>query len=150
MHDVNLQMFIKRLQFKRTMMEFRMIGVTKEKAAFLAAIKENPRDLVTRKVFADWLDEHDEPEEADLQRRWTLEKQDGIEYLTAFAKEQRVSYDALLFMIREENVGHREDMQDAIYDFVRERDFARHFEAATGDKTKTPEEFEGTYFRCAC
>lgn len=44
-----------------------------ERDAFLAKIADNPLDLTSRKVFADWLDEHDEPEAADLQRSMTVE-----------------------------------------------------------------------------
>lgn len=121
-----------------------------EERAFLAAIKSDPRDLVTRKVYSDWLDEHDRPEEADIQRKWTLEKQDGIEHLTAFAEEHGVEYDKLLRMIEAEYVGSRQDMQDALYDLVREESFARHYKAATGRDTKTPEQFEGAYFSCSC
>jgi uncharacterized protein (TIGR02996 family) len=47
-----------------------------EREAFLKAIKDDPRDLATRRAFADWLDEHDEPELADFHRAWTVEKYD--------------------------------------------------------------------------
>jgi uncharacterized protein (TIGR02996 family) len=39
-----------------------------ERLAFLAAIKAAPADDVPRLVFADWLDEHDEPERAEFIR----------------------------------------------------------------------------------
>lgn len=44
-----------------------------ERDNFLQIIKDNPYDTVVRKVYADWLEEHDEPEEADFFRSWTLE-----------------------------------------------------------------------------
>lgn len=37
-------------------------------AAFLAAIAEHPEDSVLRLVYADWLDEHDEPSKAAFLR----------------------------------------------------------------------------------
>jgi len=45
-----------------------------ERAAFLAALANNEDDAVTRSIFADWLDDHDEPEEADRQRKWPAAK----------------------------------------------------------------------------
>jgi uncharacterized protein (TIGR02996 family) len=41
-----------------------------EREAFLSALAENPDDTVTRLVFSDFLDEHDEPEEAARQRAY--------------------------------------------------------------------------------
>lgn len=48
-----------------------------QRDAFLEAIQDDPRDLATRRAFADWLDEHDEPELADFHRRWTVERYDA-------------------------------------------------------------------------
>ncbi len=47
-----------------------------ERQAFLDRLKEDFEDIVTRKVFADWLDEHDEPELANFHRSWNREKYD--------------------------------------------------------------------------
>ena len=41
-----------------------------EREAFLEAIAANQDDTLIRLVFADWLDEHGEPEEAERQRQW--------------------------------------------------------------------------------
>lgn len=41
-----------------------------ERQAFEAALKENPEDWTTRLIYADWLDEHDMPEESDRQRNY--------------------------------------------------------------------------------
>lgn len=46
-----------------------------EREAFLTALAENEDDETTRLVFADFLDEHDEPEEADRMRKWRASKQ---------------------------------------------------------------------------
>jgi len=40
-----------------------------DETAFLAAIADAPHDRAPRLVFADWLDEHDRPDEAT---RWRL------------------------------------------------------------------------------
>lgn len=53
-----------------------------ERQAFLAALAADEDDTTTRLVFADWLDEHDEPEEADRMRKWPAAKA----WLVDFAK----------------------------------------------------------------
>jgi uncharacterized protein (TIGR02996 family) len=58
-----------------------------ERDAFLQAITDDPRDLATRQAFADWLDEHDEPELADFHRKWTVDKYDKARrWLKEFAR----------------------------------------------------------------
>ena len=42
-----------------------------DETAFLRAIESAPDDEAPHKVYADWLDEHDRPEEADWHRAWT-------------------------------------------------------------------------------
>ena len=42
-----------------------------DERALLAAIEAAPNDEAPHKVYADWLDEHDRPEEADWHRAWT-------------------------------------------------------------------------------
>ena len=41
-----------------------------ERDAFLKSLTENEDDTLTRLVYADWLDERGEHEEADRQRKW--------------------------------------------------------------------------------
>lgn len=41
---------------------------------FLRALAENEDDTTLRVIFADWLDEHGEHEEADRQRKWPAAK----------------------------------------------------------------------------
>jgi uncharacterized protein (TIGR02996 family) len=64
--------------------------VLSDEGTFLAAIKVTPLDEAAHGAYADWLDEHDRPEEADRQRQWvkafdfikqfTREIHDGYEY----------------------------------------------------------------------
>ncbi len=61
--------------------------MTEEELAFLATIKENPRDWVARKVYSDWLEEHDRVEDADKQRSWNEERQDALEWIEEFVEE---------------------------------------------------------------
>lgn len=53
-------------------------------AAFLAALAEDRYDAVTRRVFADWLEENGYDDEAVVQREWTREKHEDAE---AFMEE---------------------------------------------------------------
>lgn len=45
-----------------------------DKQAFEKALAENEDDTATRLVYADWLDEHGQHEEADRQRKWPTAK----------------------------------------------------------------------------
>jgi uncharacterized protein (TIGR02996 family) len=45
-----------------------------ERNAFLKLLAKNEDDTTTRLVYADWLDEHGEHEEADRQRKWPTAK----------------------------------------------------------------------------
>jgi uncharacterized protein (TIGR02996 family) len=48
--------------------------------AFLKALTENEDDTTTRLVYADWLDEQGEHEEADRQRKWPAAKEWLVEF----------------------------------------------------------------------
>jgi uncharacterized protein (TIGR02996 family) len=56
--------------------------MTGDESAFLAAIRATPEDQAPRGAYADWLDEHDRPEEADRQRRHV----GAYEYICQFAR----------------------------------------------------------------
>jgi uncharacterized protein (TIGR02996 family) len=45
-----------------------------ERDCFLKALEENEDDTLTRLVYADWLDDRGEHEEADRQRKWPAAK----------------------------------------------------------------------------
>ena len=53
-----------------------------ERDAFLEALARNEDDTPTRLVYADWLDEQGEHEEADRQRKWPAAK----EWLVRFCR----------------------------------------------------------------
>ena len=67
-----------------------------EREAFLNWLVENEDDITTRLVYADWLDEQGEHEEADRQRKWPAAK----EWLARFCKEipryEEFSYEGLI------------------------------------------------------
>lgn len=71
-----------------------------EREAFLRAIAANEDDTLVRLVFADWLDEHDEHEEAERQRKWPAAKTwlDNVckEHNAGCREGQEFTYDQLL------------------------------------------------------
>lgn len=69
---------------------------SKELWAFLRAIEKNPYDVTTRKVFADWLDERDEPEEANKKRSFSVRKQQAVDYVKRFCFQYGADYDDLV------------------------------------------------------
>lgn len=65
-----------------------------ERQAFIDQLKENIYDTTTRKVFADWLEDNDEPELADLHRTWTKDKYHGaLVRLEQYARDCSDDYD---------------------------------------------------------
>ncbi len=60
--------------------------MTDDRPAFEAAIAAAPGDEGLRRVYADWLDEHDEPEHAAFQRAWTAAARDAaLAWMADFA-----------------------------------------------------------------
>ena len=59
--------------------------MNKEKQAFLDILAQDRYDEATRRVFSDWLEEHDFPEEAEFQRKWTREWQEADDWMRNFA-----------------------------------------------------------------
>ncbi len=140
-----------------------------EQTVFEQMIKENPRDFTTRKVYADWLDENDMPEEADKQRGWNDSKQDSWEWLEDFADKGGVTWirDESPYSTREITI---QDLLDAGYGWVRDgqswtqegdeelqammygndkEDFWRHWSNVTGVQIDD-DIMSDNPFRCSC
>lgn len=137
-----------------------------EREAFLQGIKDNPKDPHIRKIFADWLDDHDEPEEADFYRNWTLEKyEEAEEWIKDFVEEileegegreryeTELTVESLLAAAHE----HLDTGRDTVFlyfdtpDRVRidSKIFWKHFQILTGRRLAVPDYGE-VFFRCGC
>jgi uncharacterized protein (TIGR02996 family) len=67
-------------RFFETVAHGRYPDATSDEAHLLAAIAEAPDEDTPRLVYADWLDEHDQPERAEFSRNWRSHRrarQDG-------------------------------------------------------------------------
>jgi uncharacterized protein (TIGR02996 family) len=124
----------------------------KEKKAFEDVISADRYDGVTRKVFADWLEENGYDDEAVIQRSWTPEKQQAEDWLVEYAKECEMSYDELIEAANKYlDTGDIHclgfDTPDIVYDGSEE--FWEHFSTATGRSVSEDHRGE-TFIRCAC
>ena len=127
-----------------------------EERAFLEALEDNVYDEATRKVYADWLDEHDRPEEADFQRRWSAEKYDAAwEFMEAFASECETDAQELVdgardFLDTGEWYCLGVDSPDCVYSRQSMSRFWEHFHTLTGRRHPGDDEKGLRFIRCAC
>jgi uncharacterized protein (TIGR02996 family) len=139
-----------------------------ERDAFLKALAKNEDDTPTRMVYADWLDEHGEHEEADRQRKWPAAKA----WLVKFCRKHNpaasedpddwtwvISYEELVELGRQaiEGAGRRKeyellcgnnmDMCDALR--ANSQEFWKNWSIVTG--IPLPQDVENrNHFTCAC
>jgi uncharacterized protein (TIGR02996 family) len=146
---------------------------TQEKAAFEAAIKADRYDQATRRVFADWLEEHGLDDEAAVQRSWTPRKQQAEDYLRDFAaelsldphgdeddEEERVTYDEVTYeeLLRvahafldgdpNAHISLGFDTPDRVWEEAEK--FWEEFEIATGRKVDDGHRGQELPVSCAC
>ena len=135
----------------------------KEREAFLKALKKNEDDVTTRLVYADWLDDRGEHEEADRMRKWPAAKA----WLVAFAKkyspdpdseyddeyDYEITYEMLIEMGHEGraegfiNCGSKMDLCEDLRED--DRDFWKNWSIVTG--VPAPDNGEGGIgYSCAC
>ncbi len=136
-----------------------------EQEAFEQAIREDPIDAVSRYSYADWLDEHDQPEKADFYRSWTMAKHlESESWLMEFLKILQFEpyeglaepdYNELLESARRHLVtGERTqylnfDIPGELYLESKRKEFWEHYQMVTGQYI--PEKgYAGFFFRCAC
>jgi uncharacterized protein (TIGR02996 family) len=91
--------------------------------AFLKALADNEDDTTTRLVYADWLDDQGEHEEADRQRKWPAAKEWLVQLCQENSRYEEVSYAGLVAfgrqVVKEESPSERiyldnEAMGDAL------------------------------------
>jgi uncharacterized protein (TIGR02996 family) len=129
-----------------------------ERESFEATIKADRYDAATRRIYADWLEEHGYDDEAVVQRQWTKEKQQAEDWLTEFAKGLEtsegleMSYEALLEAANDYiDRGYAYTLPFETPDWNHEEveAFWKNFEIATG-RSVSGEKKEWLFFRCAC
>lgn len=141
--------------------------MTADERALLAAIEAAPDDEAPHKVFADWLDEHDRPEEADWHRLWTTKAaraarawfqsfaaQHSVEYeeegFPPYTAKDMIGFGRDFFRDKSEHVQYGMSLQDFMFDDRNRQTFWRNWALATG--TFVPDETveDGYVFSCTC
>lgn len=113
----------------------------RQRQAFLDAIAADPTDDSVCLVFADWLEEHDEPSEADRYRKY----HESYLWMTEFASGVGISYQLAL------TGGCIGSSDDAAYDLCdegRRAEYWRHRRILTGEPVEDKD--DGIPFYCAC
>lgn len=135
-----------------------------ERDPFLKALAENEDDIPTRLVFADWLDDNGEHEEADRQRKWPAAKEWLVRFCQKYGNEwdsedseyyPTYDYKRLLQAGREAvesgrygwDCGANQTIQEALQENCAE--FWKNWSIVTG--IPLPSDLEKkSYFSCAC
>jgi uncharacterized protein (TIGR02996 family) len=134
--------------------------VQSDRKGFLDAIKENRFDMLPRKVYADWLDEHGYSDEATEQRTWTAEKERSVEWMEELAASSEMGYGDRRLTYDELIQAGRDWLRDGDY-FVQIGDeslrnqfggnadeFWRHWQMCTGNVVP-PDKWDSP-FSCSC
>ena len=138
-----------------------------DERALLAAIDAAPDDEAPHKVFADWLDEHDRPEEADWHRLWTPKAAKAARtWFGSFATEHSEDLEARSGekYTAEDMIGFGRDfltdgrlhtqygmsLQEFMFDDDNRQKFWRNWALATGTFVPDDAVEEGYVFSCTC
>ena len=130
---------------------------------FVQALKENPYDAVTHAVYADWLMENGFDEEAEVQRRWTVEKQKAAEaFMLEYASElsgyddeeryRKVSVERVMEEATEVLAGQQgyisvgSQTPEMVWNKAKE--FWQHYSVLTG--TPIEKGYRKTFVACVC
>lgn len=113
-----------------------------DRQAFLAAIESSPLDLAPRMVFADWLDEQGQYDEATEQRQWTIERLKSRQWIIEFAGQYGFSFDDMMEGAKNGALYGGENLEgEHVPD-----EFWDHYILVVG---KIPDN-RVSFFRCAC
>jgi uncharacterized protein (TIGR02996 family) len=133
-----------------------------ERDAFLKILADNEDDTTARLVFADWLDEHGEHEEADRHRKWPAAKEwlfrffqdhDGGDYLGELnSYEQLIALGRVAVKEADDrglgiDCGSNEKLCDALR--ANTREFWQNWSIVTGIPLPPGAEHR-SYFGCSC
>ncbi len=124
-----------------------------EQEAFEEAIARDPRDVAARKIYADWLEDNDQPELADLHRAWTpAALVEAFAWMQEFADRHDLDLGDVI------SAGHVGDWytqidgqsaQDEFYDEGVQKEYWRHWQVITG-VVATEAHRTDTVFSCSC
>ena len=138
---------------------------------FLKIISENPTDYVHRNIYADWLDEHGEHEEADRQRKyeasdkWMIDfasqhSSGGDEWYGPFHQYTKDDLlEAAMSALEAEREGDwwnglvqqgSDSLRDALWEEETRNKFWEHFSILTGYSLAEEEKKNVTPFSCSC
>jgi hypothetical protein len=109
-------------------------------------------------VFADWLDEHDRPEEANRQRAWCASKRWIVEFTKQFGEEYDYSERKLMEMSYQRLMKAASDYLDS-GDYLTQHgatdwqdvdcdEFWEHYKVVTG--RDLGDRHTGNFFSCSC
>jgi uncharacterized protein (TIGR02996 family) len=141
--------------------------MSRDETAFLAAIAAAPDDEGPHKVYADWLDEHDRPEEADWHRLWTSKaamaarkwfQQFAAEHSEEMEEEFGKKYTARQMIqfgrdyLRNKtlHVQYGMSLQEFMFDDDNRRTFWQNWALATGTFVPDDTVEDGYVFSCTC
>jgi uncharacterized protein (TIGR02996 family) len=119
--------------------------------AFEKEIKADPYKLDNHLIFADWLSEHGHDEEAEIHRRWTLERYlEAENFLVGYAKELRISMEALIhgvesYLLGGEGVGIDFSTPELVYDM--DKEFWEHYGVFTDQNYSGRDD---VFVSCSC
>jgi uncharacterized protein (TIGR02996 family) len=130
-----------------------------EREQFLAAITSSPKDYTKRLIFADWLDDHGEHEEAERQRKyqaafeWIRDFADKIDQGHTFLLEQAERRFDPNWSIDDKydyyfNMGENEGYKRATT--AEWEEFWSNYEIVTGKKVPMDGRDSGPSFTCSC
>lgn len=89
---------------------------------FLKAFEAEPENYLHRYVFADWLDEHGEHEEADRQRKF----EESDRWLRVLAADEGTDYEAII------GVPDESPPPEWLDDLEKRRAYCLHYSVVTG------------------
>ncbi len=138
-----------------------------ERAEFERAMRDNPDDIATHRIYADWLSERGHDDEAAYHRRWTPAVRVAERWFENLGGQHFNPYDidSEKGIPAEELIqaGHDwlakgesytqhgdETLQEFMWDEFNRRQFWDNWEMATGIKPPDGTEQDGFIFRCAC